>query len=191
MDDIMVCHKVVYHSVGEILDHAQAVRARIYQRVENLTATQAGFKKAAGAWSVSQILEHLGLTEQYVVNKFSGVLAQAEAAGKGNASVPFAPFSMESYAEGVRDRKLESPQALLPAGNLAVHVVVEKLQASRAELMALQPRFEAHDLTQIIGPHPAYGLINPYQALAGIGLHESRHLRQIQAIMGSPGFPTG
>jgi hypothetical protein len=185
MEDTMV-----YHNVADILDDAQGVRTRLYQKVENLSAAQAGFKPAAEAWSVAQVLEHLGKVEQYLVKQFGQILAQAEAADNGKTMAGgFAPFSMDSYVESLRDQKFKSPESLVPEGGLPVSELLQRLRASRADLMALQPRFEAHDLSGIIRPHPAYGPINPYQGLAGVATHEGRHLRQIEAIMASPGFP--
>lgn len=182
---------MVYHNVAEIFDDVQAVRRSLYQQVERLSAEQASFKPTSEAWSVAQVLEHLGKVEQYVVAQLGKVLTQAEAADNGkSAPVSFAPFSMDSYVENLRDRKLKAPESMVPAGDLPVSDLLHRLRASRADLMALRPRFEAHDLSRIVGPHPAYGPINPYQGLAGVGSHEARHLRQIQAIMASPGFPT-
>jgi hypothetical protein len=185
---------MVYHNVAEIFEDVQAVRTRIYQEVENLDPVQLCFKKAADTWSVAQVLEHLGKVEQYLVKHFSKLLAQAEAADNGKTArvgfAPFAPFSMDSYVESLRDTKFKSPESMAPAGDLPVRELLPTLRASRADLMALQPRFEAYDLSHIIYPHPAYGPINPYQGLAGVGSHESRHLHQIEAIMASPGFPS-
>jgi hypothetical protein len=181
---------VVYHNVAEIFDDVQAVRMRIYQQVEKLSPEQACFKPTAEAWSVAEVLEHLGKVEQYLVSQFSRILTQAEAAGnRKSGTARFAPFSMDSFVENLHDRKFKAPESFVPAGDLPVSELLQRLRASRADLMALQPRFEAHDLSQIMNSHPAYGPINPYQGLAGVGSHEGRHLRQIQTIMASPGFP--
>ncbi len=180
---------MVYHSVTEIFDDAQASRRQLKQRVENLSPVQAAYKKAPDAWSVIEILEHLGLVEQQLVKLFSNSLP-AVAVGNGKtAQVQFAPFSMDSYLESTRDRKLKSPQSFVPAGGLPVSELLQRLRASRDELLALRPRCEAHDLSRIVFPHPVYGPINLYQWLTVVGLHEKRHLRQIEAIMTSPGFP--
>lgn len=181
---------MVYHDVAEIFDDVQAARERLYERVEKLSSAQAGFKKAPDAWSVAEILEHLNKSEQLVVKLFTETLPQAGvSADAKTATVKFAPFSMDSYLESTRGRKLKSPEPLAPAGDLPVKELLQRLRASRAQLLALRPRFEGHDLSGIIGPHPAYGPINPYQALAGVGLHEKRHLRQIEAITASLGYP--
>jgi len=177
-----------YHNVEEIFVGLQATRQQLYQRVKELSSAQANFKSASDTWSVAEILEHLNKTEQQIAKRFK---EQLPVPNPGNNTVPvqFAPFSMDSYVETTRDRKLKSPEFLLPAGDLPVSALLQRLRASRDELLALRPRFEAHDLSQIFSPHPVCGQVNPYQALAFAGLHENRHLRQIEAIMASPGFP--
>jgi hypothetical protein len=50
-------------------------------------------------------------------------------------------------------------------------------------LRALQPRIEATDLSAFTYPHPAFGPLNFYQWLALIGLHEQRHLNQIESVL--------
>jgi hypothetical protein len=177
-----------YHNVAEIFARIQATRQQLYQRVKELSPTQANFKRAPDTWSVAEILEHLHKAEQYIVKRFNELLPAANPGNSSTVPVHFAPFSMDSYLETTRDRRLKSPESLVPAGGLPVSELLQKLRASRDELLTLRPRFEADDLSQIVGPHPAYGLINPYQALAGVGLHENRHLRQIEAIIASPGF---
>lgn len=178
-----------YHNVAEIFAAMQATRQKLYQQVKELSPTQANFKSAPDTWSVAEILEHLNKAEQQIVKRFNDLLPAANPGNSNTVPVEFAPFSMDSYLETTRDRKLKSPEPLVPAGGLAVSELLQRLRASRDELLALRPRFETHDLSQIVGPHPAYGPINPYQALAGVGLHENRHLRQIESIMASRGFP--
>ena len=180
---------MVYHNVAEIFDDMQATRNRLWQRVEKLSRAQADFKRAPDAWSVAEILEHLGKVEQYLVKLFGRSLPAGDVSNGKTLPVEFQPFSMDSHVESTRDLKLESPEVFVPAGGLPLRELLRRLRAIRDELLALRPRFEAHDLSQIVLPHPVYGPINLYKFLTAVGLHENRHLRQIEAIMASPGFP--
>ena len=62
------------------------------------------------------------------------------------------------------------------------------MRRSRAELHGLRPKLEAIDLSGMTYPHPAFGPLNLYQWLALIGMHEDRHLRQVESIMSSQQF---
>jgi hypothetical protein len=44
---------------------------------------------------------------------------------------------------------------------------------------------EATDLNATGYPHPAFGPLNLYEWLAFIGIHEARHLRQVEALLGA------
>lgn len=178
-----------YHNVAEIFDAVQATRQQLYQQVKTLSPAQANFKSDPDKWSIAEILEHLNKAEQQMVKRMNGLLPAANARNSSTVPVQFAPFSMDSYLATTRNQKLKSSESLAPAGGLPMSELLPRLRASRDELLALRPRFETHDLSQIVGPHPAYGSINPYQGLVAVGLHEKRHLRQIEAIMALPGFP--
>jgi hypothetical protein len=62
------------------------------------------------------------------------------------------------------------------------------LERTRAAIEAMRPRLEAADHGAATYPHPAFGEFNAAQWLAFIGLHESRHLRQIENLMAAPEF---
>ena len=65
----------------------------------------------------------------------------------------------------------------------SLNKLLARMRQSRAGLHALRPRIEATDLASVTYPHPAFGPLNFYQWLALIGLHEERHLRQIQSVL--------
>jgi uncharacterized damage-inducible protein DinB len=103
---------MVYHSVTEIYEEAQDVRQQICQRVENLGPAQANFKTAPETWSVAEVLEHLNKVELFYAKVLGSLLPQATSPVNGKtAPVKFVPFSMDSYIEGTRERKLKSPEA--------------------------------------------------------------------------------
>jgi hypothetical protein len=97
---------------------------------------------------------------------------------------------MDSIAERARDQKFKSPEPVLPVAGLSIQDSIAKLQASRADLVAMQPRIEARDLSKTTFPHFVFGQLNIYQWLAFFGLHENRHRKQIDRLMASPEFPT-
>ena len=57
-----------------------------------------------------------------------------------------------------------------------------RLGETRAALEALRPLAERLDCTRMLYPHPAFGPLNLYQWLAFMGVHQSRHRRQIEAL---------
>jgi len=176
-----------YTSVAEIYEAIDKTRERFYRRVEELSDEQASARPAPEAWSVAEIAEHLAIIERSVLRLVKGVLAQIEAAGgqgDGGGAL-MKPFSLERHVERARVEKYVAPEMARPKGQARLADSLEHLRRSREELLALRPRIEAADLNAVSYPHPAFGPLNVYEWVAFIGIHEARHLRQAEAVLGA------
>ena len=179
---------MLYSSVADIYRANEEVRARLVARVESLDEEAQNYRADAAAWTVAEILEHLAVLERrlaqlatMMVGKVEGVAAAGGAAA--GASPHFKPFSLDEQAEQVRERKLVAPDEVRPRGGVALSDSLARLKESRTALEALRPRIERADLSAATYPHPAFGPLNLYQWLAFIGLHEERHLNQIERLL--------
>ncbi|MCA1817861.1 MAG: DinB family protein [Acidobacteria bacterium] len=170
---------MIYNSVADIFAANEDVRRRLVARVEGLGEARAN--ASAGGWSVAQIVEHLSRTERGVARTLEKILSEA-AGGDGDATRAFAPFSLDDYVERSRERKFEAPEFIRPRG-LALTESLARLRESRAQLESLRPRFESADYSRQFA-HPAFGMLNVGQWLAFVGMHEERHLRQIERTLG-------
>jgi hypothetical protein len=207
---------LIYQSIADIYAANDTVRRKLAARIENLSETQQTFRPAEGAWSITEIIDHLSITEQNMVQligmllkKSEGASADATTQGNGGdggggdgsggggdgvdagtaAPAPaFQPFSLDNYIEQIKDVKLTAPERVRPSGNATFADALTNLQRTRAAIEALRPRIETADLGAATYPHPAFGEFNIAQWLAFIGLHESRHLRQIENLMAAPEF---
>lgn len=191
---------MIYQNIADIYEANDTVRRRLAARLENLSEAQQTFRPAEGVWSVAEIIDHLSITEQNMVqlivmllNK-SAIDAGAGAGDDGGGAPtaagtpPFQPFSLDHFIEQVREVKLTAPERVRPGGNVTLADALASLRRTRADIEALRPRLEAADLGAATYPHPAFGEFNSAQWLAFIGLHEGRHLRQIENLMAAPGF---
>lgn len=180
-----------YTCVADIYNHINETRRRLVERVEPLTEERRTARAAENTWTVAEIVEHLSITERGLLKVMSQMLAGVEAAAgagsptKTDAAAPVAiqPFSLDAYIERARGEKYEAPEFIRPTGAAAVADSLAHLAASRAELENLRPRFERADLSAQLFPHPAFGPLNLYQWLAFIGIHEARHLNQIDRLL--------
>ena len=176
-----------YMSVAEIYEAIDGTREQFYRRVEELSDEQAGARPTPEAWSVAEIAEHLALIERSVLRLLKGVLAQIETAG-GSAEgggTAMRAFSLEHHVERARSEKYVAPEMARPKGAARLADSLAHLRRSREELHSLRPRIEAADLNAVSYPHPAFGPLNVYEWLAFIGIHEARHLRQAEAVLGA------
>jgi hypothetical protein len=196
---------LIYQSIADIYAANDTVRRQLTERVENLSEAQQTFRPAEGAWSIAEIIDHLSITEQnmaqligMLLKKSEGNVAAAINAGNGSSSdaaahtaasaPPFQPFSLDHYIEQVKDVKLTAPERVRPGGNITLAEALANLARTRAAIEDLRPRLESADLGAATYPHPAFGEFNSAQWLAFIGLHEGRHLRQIENLMAAPEF---
>lgn len=168
---------MIYDTVDDVFAANKAVRRRLITRVDGLDAARANASE--GGWTVTQIVEHLSIAEPRITNAIEGLFAPTESNGRERES--FMRFSLDEQAEKARG-KIEAPEFLHPTGLLLAEGL-RRLKQSRAALEALRPRFESADYARVL-KHPAFGMLNAAQWLAFLGMHEERHLRQIERILG-------
>ena len=181
---------MTYSSVEDIYRAIDDVRARLVARVESLDEEAQNFRADEKCWTVAEIVEHLSVLEHklsqlmtMMVGKVESVAAAAGGTASGGAH--FKPFSLDEYAARARAEKYVAPEEVRPRGGVSLSDSLARLKESRAALEALRPRIERADLSAATYPHPAFGPLNLYQWLAFIGLHEGRHLAQIERLLAS------
>ena len=175
---------MIYNSVTDICAANDDVRRRIVEQVASLNEAQQSFHPSEGAWSVAEIVEHLAIIEGNMVRLVSKLLGKVESeVGAGSTEPrPMPPFSLDDYEAQIREQKLVAPEAIRPQG-AALNDSLARLAASRAALNELRPRIETVDGALATYLHPFFGPLNLYQWLAFIGMHEARHLCQIEGLV--------
>lgn len=181
---------MAYQSVAEIFETIDGTRERLYRRVEGLSPAQEKFRPTPDAWSVAEIVEHLGIMENRLSSLMKMMLKKAESASVEAASdLPdFRPFSLDQHIERSLKEKYIAPETVHPTGNVSLKDSLDGLRRSRSALHDLRPRFETTDVSNMTYPHPVFGPLDLHQWLAFIGVHEERHLRQIETVISSPEF---
>ena len=184
---------MTYSSVEDIYRAIDEVRARLVARVESLDEEAQNFRPEESAWTVAEIVEHLSVLEHKLSQLMTMMVGKVEsvAAAAGGGAAPggahFKPFSLDEHAARARGEKYVAPEEIRPRGGVALPDSLARLRESRAALAALRPRIERADFAAATYPHPAFGPLNLYQWLAFIGLHEQRHLAQIERLLASRG----
>jgi|SRR4051812_34410473 uncharacterized damage-inducible protein DinB len=178
---------MMYTSVPQIFATIDETRERIYERARGLNDEQFNARQNAGAWSVAEVVEHLTIIEGRLLGMMKLMLTKAEGATpkSDSASSEMQPFSLEHFVERASREKYSAPEHLHPSGKENPADLLARMQQTRDELHSLSPRIEATDLSMVVYPHPAFGPLNFYQWLAFIGIHEERHLAQIEKILAS------
>jgi hypothetical protein len=179
---------MMYHSVAEIFGAIDETRSRLSKRVEGLSDAQESFRLAPDAWTIGEIVEHLSILEERLSRLFPMMVKKAKSSGVEPSGQSFRPFALDNFVEQSLTEKYTAPETVRPTGSLSVKDSLARMRRSRAELHELRPKLETLDFSGMTYPHPAFGPLDLYQWLALIGMHEDRHLRQIESIMSAPGF---
>ena len=171
-------------SVEEIYASLDAARNKVVNTISVLGGEQANFRPSAEKWSAAEIVEHLAKTEANLVRVVGKLLGKAEAENAPSDGTINPPISFAAMAERARNEKFQAPSFIAPEGAASVSESLEQLSQSRAALVELRPRIEAVDCSKVEYPHPFFGNFNLYQWLGFIGVHELRHLAQIENLLG-------
>ncbi|MGI8468886.1 MAG: DinB family protein [Pyrinomonadaceae bacterium] len=174
---------MTYNSVGEIFEAIDKTEEKLRRKVSNLTDEQANSRVGGEGWSVAEIVEHIGIVANGVVQITGKLLAQAESEGVKSDGNFNPPLSFAEQSETVRDKKLAAPERVRPQSKQTIAESLLKLDEAQKSLTTLRPRVEAVDASRAKFPHPFFGDLNLYQWLVVAGLHKLRHLRQIETIL--------
>jgi len=160
-------------------------RAALLTTAEQVPEAQFHARPSEEAWSVSEILHHLVLVENRIVDRVGPAIAGARAQGAGPEPADPTPhvrsldhFQIERVIQPIQSRTIPEPgheRAELVAG----------LQESRKRLLSAMKSAEGIDLSGLTAPHPALGELNLYQWLIFVARHEERHRTQIERAVGA------
>ncbi|HEX8069238.1 MAG TPA: DinB family protein [Pyrinomonadaceae bacterium] len=174
---------MIFNTVADIYAENDAVRGRLVARAEGLSEAQERWRAEAAAWTPAEIVEHLAIIEGNMVRLVTKLLGKAESAAGGTPAPPMPAFSLDEQAARARAQKFVAPEEIRPRGDVPLADSLAGLRASRAALHDLRPRVETADGTRAHYPHPFFGPLDLYQWLAFIGVHEQRHLDQLERLL--------
>ncbi|QQK74623.1 DinB family protein [Salicibibacter cibarius] len=156
----------------------EEARKEILASVENLTDEQLNCEVEEGRWTIVQVLEHLYLIEQGL----AAPIIQKELANEDSQ-----PARKKKPIELTVDRsvqKVEATGPFVPSNEfMPLEEMKERLAQSRATLLKVLDTVEDEAiLSQKSAKHPAFGTMDLAQWVEFIGLHERRHLQQIEEL---------
>ena len=173
----------MYRNLEEIFAAKEKALAEIELSTLKLSVAQLGFRPAQGGWSIENVLEHLALVEGPLVRLITTLTDKAAAAAGPNPPLHSFEVSLEPYLEQSRKEKYATREKFEPTGNTRAADSLEILHNVQGELLSLRPRLLSVDPTLVRFPHWIFGPLDLAQWLAFVGVHEERHLGQINAII--------
>ncbi|MCH1624352.1 DinB family protein [Fredinandcohnia quinoae] len=158
------------------MDKNNKIREELLDSVKELSDEQLNKKVEDGSWTIMQVLEHLFLMERTVAYTISEQL-------KNNECKPTSekPIHLTVY----RSTKVTAPSFVTPSGEYtALEEMKTKLAESRKLMQQVVDIADEVLLSQKSYPHPVFGSLSLKQWIPFVGLHEKRHIEQIEEIKG-------
>lgn len=176
---------MIYQTVGEIYEAIDKTRAKLKERISQLSDEQLIRREDENGWTIAEIIEHLATVENGGLRIAQKLLRESDRENVVWNGTFREPLSFAEKAATMQDRKMQAPERVHPTGTVSVAESLAKLDENRRALNELRPQLEAVDVSKATFPHPFFGELNAYQWLVVVGLHERRHLAQIDRILAS------
>lgn len=156
------------------MKETEKIRIELLENVSRLTDDQLNKRVVEGKWTIMQVLDHLYLMERAIVGSMTAALAKEE-----NNPTELKPYLLTLD----RSRKIEAPVPLTPPDSYqTLEQMMLKLESSRKALTNLVTGLSDEFLIRKSFPHPVFGLMDAKQWIHFIGIHEKRHLAQIEEL---------
>ncbi|GGI13053.1 DinB family protein [Gottfriedia solisilvae] len=150
------------------------IRNELFEAVRDLSNDQLNKKVNEDQWSIMQVLDHLYLMEAGLVKMMTKTFNTAP-----SEEISEKPIHLTLD----RTLKFNAPNYFVPTNEfVTLEEMQQKLSNSRSALHTFVEETKDHHLEDKGFPHPAFGQVNLKQWIPFIGLHEKRHLEQINDI---------
>lgn len=157
-----------------VLERLDRIRQTLLKGIEGITDQELN-DRTEGSWSISEVLEHLYLTEVVVAKQVAKSLREE--------SQPAAEKPVHLTAQ--RGKQVAAPEVLIPKDEVrTLEEIIIKLENSRKALLYVIEHAKPEvDWTQKSAKHLAFGWLSLKQWIEFLGYHEQRHIQQIEEIL--------
>lgn len=153
-------------------------RERFLNSFAGLSDEQSRMRTAPECWSVLDTVEHLTTAETIQLKLISTQRSPRPAD---------APNREQAFLHMVADRsrKMEAPEPARPTGRFAnLAAAAEQFRKTRAGVIQFAEQNTPQEMraNEVKHPHPAAGMVSPFEMLIIMAKHAERHALQIEEI---------
>ena len=154
--------------------------------LHGLNEEQLNYKMNPEAWSIAECVEHLAITENGFAGMLQGLLQTPADIGNREKVIVGDKELMTMLVD--RSNKVKTSEPFEPSGKFGSHeATLEAFKKGRKDKMDMVKTSDA-DFRNRVQELP-FGTIDGYQVFLLIAAHTDRHIRQIEEIKTSEGFP--
>ncbi|MCM2535939.1 DinB family protein [Neobacillus pocheonensis] len=156
------------------MEENMKVREEVLQSVMGLSDKQLNQQVEVDKWTIMQVLDHLYLMERAIAHTISNLLAKGESKTVSDKPIEFTIN---------RSTKVDAPPIVVPSKDfITLEEMKYKLAQSREAFTQVVNAADETLLEQRVYPHPVFGELSLKQWIPFVGLHEKRHLAQIEEL---------
>ena len=159
-------------------------RNGVIEATKGLSDSQWKFKPAPERWSVAEIIEHIVLVENYLLENVRPQLASSTAPVPDRDPKQMDAMILARMPD--RSAKFQAPPPIVPTGRWTPQLALDRFLADRKETVAFL-KSDA-DLRGPVVTHPAFGAMDGYEWILAIAAHSERHTKQILEVKADSGF---
>ena len=170
-----------------LIDLLEANAKKFLADIEHISDEQWRFKAALNAWSVSEVSEHITLSEGLLYSIVQKTLLAPSDDEKAKTLTGYEKQLLVSVMD--RSAKAQAPEVLKPTGKFATKKeLIEAFKIARAQIINYVNTTQ-DPLKNHVARHPAFGELTAYQWLVFIAGHAERHVAQLEEVKNSINFP--
>ena len=173
----------LYPGLQKAMALTDADRQRIIERIQGLTQSQIDYRLTPKVWSVGEVLHHLVRIEVSISKLFNKLIKENHRVI--GASDVMCIEVMTYSADGPQ----HAPEFGIPVHGRPFGDLLTELAATRERTTQTLAKYTGDDPAELRWTHQRFGDMGMAHWGRFIGLHEGHHLRQIERIMTTPGFP--
>jgi DinB family protein len=160
-----------------VLKRLDSVHAKLLQTISPIDPKIFSQRPSENEWSVAEIVQHLSLVEERVVNDL------AKAIEGEPQRVRFLKRLVPTSIVSSRLLRVKAPKAVNPITVPEKETAIQNLDRARQNLKTLCDTHGAARLRNLIFKHPFLGDIDGVATISFVGYHEHRHYKQIREVL--------
>ncbi|MBC7901247.1 MAG: DinB family protein [Saprospiraceae bacterium] len=168
--------------------YLKQTRDKFLDSIKGLSEEQWKFKPAADRWSVAEVAEHIGISEQTIFGLITGQVMKSPAdPSKREAAKGKDELILKMIPE--RTTKAQAPEILKPIGRWATReALTGEFEKNRGTAITFI-KDTKESLRDHFGPNPVFKELDAYQWVLFMAAHSERHTAQILEVKADPNFP--
>jgi len=166
-----------YETPNEIFQFWKKVRKEVVDCLKKTPQAEFTKSPATGRWSISEIAEHLYLTQFNIARMMPIVMSKKI----GDELDEQANLQYEKIRDSfLKPTGIKNPENVSPLNKYSLEEVLELLEKSEKKIESSVQKFSKSDLQKRGFDHPILGPLNIFNWLWVLALHEHSHLVALQ-----------